>query len=63
MHNHCDETILIALNSDEIETIIDALEHEWETWHIRKDGILLKQFKVLKERLNQNTNNLNDDFV
>ncbi|MEY9979734.1 hypothetical protein [Lysinibacillus sp. RC79] len=54
---------LIALNKSEIQTIISALETDWNEWSIQEAGVLLSQFEQIKQSLSKQENNFSDDSV
>lgn len=63
MHIQSTNNVLISLSPSEIETIIDALDSDWHEWRIENAGVLLAQFKQLKERLSNQDTDVIDDSV
>lgn len=55
--------VLLSLNRSEIETIISALEDDWNHWSIKEAGVLLAQFEQLKEKLSKQDADVKDDSV
>lgn len=61
MHVHSTNNVLVSLSQSEIETIISALEDDWNHWSIKEAGVLLAQFEQLKENMLKQVTNIKND--
>lgn len=63
MHIQGTDHVLISLSLSEVETIISALEIDWNEWKTMKAGVLLSQFQDLHSGLTQQQADISNDSV
>lgn len=63
MHVHSTNNVLVSLSASDIETIISALETDWNEWKIQSAGILLSQFQQLKGDLAEQITDISNDSI
>lgn len=63
MYVHSTSNVLVSLSASDIETIISALETDWNEWRIDKAGILLAQFQQLKSDLSEQITDVSNDSI